>query len=604
MTETTSTFTTMSTQGKNFRIQSHDDATWILTSAFVVFTMQSGFGLLESGSVSSKNEVNIMVKNAVDVIFGGLTYWMFGYGLSFGEDEHYSNLFNGWGDFFVTANEENLGWVYAKFFFQASFATTATTIVSGAMAERTRLEAYILFSLLNTFVYCFPAHWVWGKKGWLQVMGVVDIAGAGPVHMVGGISGLVATLLLKPRHNRYKYKRAPPMGSPTNAILGMFMLWWGWLGFNCGSTFGISGVKWKLAARSAVSTICASTAGGMTGLLLSYVFKKRQFDITFMINGVLGSLVAITATCAIAHPWEGLIIGMIGSFIAILSITLLDRLKIDDPVGCVGVHAMGGVWSLLAGGLFTRTDNFAQELQLTFARNGLFSGGGFHQLGVQTLAIVSIGAWTLVTSYIFLKLVNFITGLRIPLEEEYLGADIVEHGIGNAFYDKKTKKLVMFETDDDDDRFKELDQDAHAYANRARRRSHAFGGHPRERFAYLGSQQNLVRRSNKKKPFFDFRFRNRFKRKAKTKTNSIKSSLHYSDNDSDAAVPQRNGDVYRIRGSDVPPSEVNFVFANSPITMPMDLRARRWSGCDNGDICTVHCENEYHSSETSENTHM
>ena len=207
------------------------------------------------------------------------------------------------------------------------------------------------------------------------------------------------------------------------------------------------------------------------------------------------------------------------------------------------------------------------------------------------------------TSYIFLKLVSLLTGLRVPLEEEYLGADIVEHGIGNAFYDKHAKKLIMFDADDDDERFKDIDHASNAIVGRARRHSHTFGLHPGERFPSLGSQQTLVNRSSKKKKsFFDFRFRNRFKKRAKLKSNCIKSSFHYSDNDI-AMTAQTNGGVYRIRESEVP-SDFNFVFSNSPARTPHELRNRGWSGCDGGEICTVHCEDEYHSSETSENTHM
>ena len=225
-----------------------DDATWILTSAFIVFTMQSGFGLLEAGSVSRKNEANIMVKNAIDVVYGGLAYWIFGFGLSFGDN---SNAFCGFGYFLTDVDEKDMG-VFARYFFQLSFATTATTIVSGAMAERICLKAYIVYSFVNTLSYCFPAHWVWADDGFLAKMGVVDIAGCGPVHLVGGVSGLVATLMLKPRRGRFNNKGEAvtmPMASPTNVLLGTFMLWWGWLGFNCGSTFGISGGKWKLASR-------------------------------------------------------------------------------------------------------------------------------------------------------------------------------------------------------------------------------------------------------------------------------------------------------------------------------------------------------------------
>ena len=226
-----------------------DDATWILTSAFIIFTMQSGFGLLESGMVSRKNEANIMVKNAVDVIYGGLSYWLFGFALSFGMNDR-GNAFCGFGYFLTDADESQMGHVFSKYFFQLSFSTTATTIVSGAMAERTNLKAYTMYSFLNTLTYCLPAHWIWDDNGWLRQMGAVDIAGCGAVHLVGGVSGLVATLMLKPRTGRFDPNSPPKyMASPTNVLLGTFMLWWGWLGFNCGSTFGISGMKWKLASR-------------------------------------------------------------------------------------------------------------------------------------------------------------------------------------------------------------------------------------------------------------------------------------------------------------------------------------------------------------------
>ena len=242
----------MTSESTNHQEVVSDDATWILTSAFIIFTMQSGFGLLESGLVSRKNEVNIMVKNAVDVIFGGLAYWCFGFAFSFGE-ENGSNGFSGFDMFFTDADETKMSSVFAKYFFQLSFATTATTIVSGALAERTNLKAYIAFSFFNTLTYCFPAHWIWSKHGWLRKLGAIDIAGSSAVHVVGGTSGLVATLYLGPRYGRFRKRRSGRsfnrMACPTNVILGTFMLWWGWLGFNCGSTFGISGGKWKLAAR-------------------------------------------------------------------------------------------------------------------------------------------------------------------------------------------------------------------------------------------------------------------------------------------------------------------------------------------------------------------
>ncbi|XP_074651558.1 putative ammonium transporter 2 [Tubulanus polymorphus] len=426
--------------------------------------MQSGFGLLESGSVTPKNEVNIMVKNAADVIFGGFTYWIFGYAFSFGET--WSNPFTGWGNFFVmTNNSTEIGWVYSKFFFQASFATTATTIVSGAMAERIKLEAYIVFSLLNTLVFCFPAHWVWAKHGWLFELGFIDIAGAGPVHLVGGTTGLIATLMLKPRRGRFDKDNPsnPQMGSPTNALLGMFMLWWGWLGFNCGSTFGISGMKWKLAARSAVSTITASMAGGMVGMLVSYILLKRKFNIAFTINGILGSLVGITGFCALAEPWEGYIIGVIGATIAVLCEIILVKLKIDDPVGVVPVHCLAGMWSVLVPGLFARLDEYREALSQPHANGGLFYSGHWRQLGVQASGLLAMMAWTAASSFFFLKLIDLSIGLRVSQQHEILGADIVEHSIGDVNYDKISEKVL--DVKDDFDEYEQINvaQENHEY---------------------------------------------------------------------------------------------------------------------------------------------
>ncbi|ELT96437.1 hypothetical protein CAPTEDRAFT_62344, partial [Capitella teleta] len=411
-----------------------DDAIWILTSTSIIFTMQSGFGLLESGSASTKNEVNIMVKNAVDVIFGGLTFWLFGYSFSFGQDPKYTNFFTGWGNFLAFSSDENMGNVYSKFFFQASFATTATTIVSGeeacAMAERTRLESYIIFSLFNTLVYCFPAHCVWGKKGWLAELGMIDVAGCGSIHVVGGVAGLVATTILRPRHGRFGQEgKTPMMGSPTNVVLGTFMLWWGWLGFNCGSTFGVSGDKWKLAIRSAMATLNSSLAGGIMGCLISYIFKKRTFDVPYMVNGILGSLVGITALCALAEPWESFTIGAIGGTFALAGAEIVTKLKIDDPVGCVGVHAFGGFWGLVSVGLFKKKDSLSYSLGISEEVEGLFYGGGFHLLGIQMLGFVAIATWTAILSCLMLNTINLLVPLRMPLHEELLGSDIVEHGI-------------------------------------------------------------------------------------------------------------------------------------------------------------------------------
>ncbi len=247
----------------------HDDALWMVTCSCIIFNMQTGFGMLESGCVSLKNEVNIMMKNMVDVVLGGMTYWAFGYGMSYGESSM-TNWFMGFGDWFVDDEGVRIGPTFTGFIFQMSFATTATTIVSGAIAERFDFNAYCIFSLVNTIVYCVPAGWLWAPRGFLYQLGCVDIAGSGGVHLVGngnlkialvletsfcvnqfiktlfcvivrtlgGASALVSAWLVGPRLGRWELTEAPPMGSPTNALIGLYMLWWGWLAFNAGSTFG------------------------------------------------------------------------------------------------------------------------------------------------------------------------------------------------------------------------------------------------------------------------------------------------------------------------------------------------------------------------------
>lgn len=403
-----------------------DDATWILTSSFIIFTMQSGFGLLEAGCVSAKNEVNIMVKNAVDVVFGGVTYWAFGYGLTFGQGP-YSNPFCGVGSFLLDSeNGKEMGIVYSTFIFQLSFATTATTIVSGAMAERTKLTAYILYSLTNTWVYCVSAHWLWVEGGFLRDLGVIDIAGSGGVHVLGAVSALVAAIMLGPRRGKYDGGELDPPGNPTNSLIGMFMLWWGWLGFNCGSTFGISGGKWILAAKSAVTTITASMGGGVSGMLLSCILNKNKFLVPDIVNSILSSLVSVTAGCAAIRPWEAIISGSLAAIFSFIVNPVFKYLQIDDPVGAFAVHGVGGIWGMLVVGLFADIDPIEN---VTRGRAGLFHGGGAYLLGVQILAIVCISTWSAVCSLVLLSIIKKTVGLRMSLEDEILGADYVEHGL-------------------------------------------------------------------------------------------------------------------------------------------------------------------------------
>ncbi|ELU09794.1 hypothetical protein CAPTEDRAFT_169940 [Capitella teleta] len=413
------------------------DASWILTSAVIIFTMQTGkfyffqlfiwrFGLLEAGCVSPKSETNIMVKNALDVVFGGIMYWSVGFALSFGKGKG-SNFFVGTGNYFVQIDDgEDIGFIYALFLFQLSFATTSTTIVSGAMAERTKLLAYNIFSMTNTLIYSVAAHWVWAENGFLHNWGAIDVAGCGPVHLVGGMTGLVAAIILGPRasakHSQGGTKETLP--SPLKAILGMFMLWWGWLRFNSGSVFIVSSSnEWKKAVRAAVNTIVASMGGGVTAVLVGKCTHQGRYDIGTIINGVLGSLVSVTAICTICAPYEAFVVGCIGALLTIAAEWVVRKLKIDDPVGVIPVHLVCAVWGLISVGLLVPEDESLVEGQA-----GLLKGGQWYLLGVQALSVVLIGSWTLVTSGVSLKVLDLTIGLRLTPEEEERGADIVEHG--------------------------------------------------------------------------------------------------------------------------------------------------------------------------------
>ncbi|KAK8761842.1 hypothetical protein V5799_026895 [Amblyomma americanum] len=381
---------------KNFTA---DDATWTLTASIVVFTMQTaatvlhaatvyaGFGLLESGCVSRKNEVNILMKNVADVVAGGLGFWFFGYGLQFGSGAGSTPLY-GLGSFLVDADPQDMGRVFTCFLFQLSFATTATTIVSGAMAERTSFTAYCLFSFLNTLVYCIPAGWVWAPRGFLRQLGTLDFAGAGCVHLLGGVSALVAAAYLGPRTGRYGDAPPPELGNPTNVLQGTFTLWWGWVVFNAGSTVGVTNNKWKYAS-SLTSEYNVVEAGG---------------------SAFLGAL-------------DSLIVGSLGALLSSGVPPLLRRLRVDDPVDAVSVHGCGGAWGLLAVGLFAHSD------EQGCTRCGLFRGGGGYLLGIQALTCVSIALWSAVGTYILLVIVNRLLPIRMSLEHEVLGSDLVEHGI-------------------------------------------------------------------------------------------------------------------------------------------------------------------------------
>jgi len=403
------------------------DAIWVIICGFIIFTMQSGFGLLESGLVSRKSEANVMVKNMLDVSLGGIAYWVVGFGFSFGPNSKNSNVMAGEGDFVLDGTIDD-GGKYAQYFFQLSFATTATTIVSGAVAERVKLPAYMIFAVINTgLIYVFPAHWMWDENGWLYKGGAMDFAGSSVVHMAGGAAALAATLVLGPRHGKYDGSRDYYMASPTNVVLGVFFLWWGWIGFNCGSTFAMSGGSWRIAARATVVTMNGAMAGGVSALAINLTLmltKKRHYliDIPEFVSGILGGLVAITASANVIRPWEALIIGFIGGLIAIGVIHLLEKLQIDDPVGCFGVHYGAGLWAMIATGLFAEDSGDA-------ATTGIFRGGNGNILAYNIAGSLAITVWSGGLVGIVFLVLKYTIGIRLKVDEEIRGSDEVEHNI-------------------------------------------------------------------------------------------------------------------------------------------------------------------------------
>lgn len=397
-----------------------DDATWILTSSFVILTMQSGFGLLEIGSSTAGNEVNTMLKNVADILFGSLAWYLIGYGISVGEP---SNWFMGMGDFMPDGDSNysvDSGVLYCVYLFQLSFAATSATIVSGCIAMRMKFEVYCIFAFYAVVVYSFVAHWVWASNGWLAQVGFHDFAGGGAVHLHGAINGIIAILFVGPRRGRFDGSRPESdfhESSPTSMIFGLFMLWWGWIGFNCGSTFGITEDKWIVAARAGVNTINASAGGGIAALIYSkWITNGRHVRPVDVVNGILAGLVASSPTCAVVHTYDSLYIGFIACWAGNLTNDFLVKkiLKLDDPVGALGVHGTGSICGLMAVGLLADSKLPGVDI----VGNGLLRGGGFELLCLQVLGMLAITFWSVLTMAPFFYILGVLLSkdLRNPRE--------------------------------------------------------------------------------------------------------------------------------------------------------------------------------------------
>lgn len=399
------------------------DTVWTLIAAFLVFFMQAGFAMVESGFTRAKNSVNIMMKNLMDFSMGSLGFWILGFGLMFGATV--GGLFGNSGFFLVDAIPGTDDWPFAFFIFQTVFAATAATIVSGAMAERTKFSAYLVYSvIISAVIYPISGHWAWGSlfngEGWLENLGFIDFAGSTVVHSVGAWAALAGAIVLGPRIGKYTKtgKSKAIMGhSMPLAALGVFILWFGWFGFNPGST--TAGTDLSIG-RIAVTTNLSAAAGAVAAMVTAWLVMGKP-DASMALNGVLAGLVAITAPCANVSPMSAVIIGLIAGVLVVLSVLFIDKvLKIDDPVGAVSVHGVCGAFGTLAAGLF------AQEQY--GGVNGLFFGGGIEVLGVQFLGVISVFAWAFGAAFILFSIIKGTIGLRVKPEEEVQGLDIGEHG--------------------------------------------------------------------------------------------------------------------------------------------------------------------------------
>ncbi len=400
------------------------DTVWVMVAAFLVFFMNAGFALVESGFCRSKNTVNILSKNFIVFAIAALTFWATGFGLMFGDGSPLIGLKG----FFLKGGAvfSSLDWtavpLNAKFFFQLVFAATAATIVSGAVAERIKFQSYILFSaLLVAVMYPISGHWIWGGGFLADKFGFHDFAGSTVVHSVGGWAALVGVLFLGPRLGKYKSDgtvNAIPGHSMALATLGGLILWLGWFGFNPGSTMEAS----PDIALVSVTTALAASAGVAGACAYAWI-RLGTPDLSMIINGSLAGLVAITAPCWVVTPFGSIIIGLIAGVIVVESVLTFDKLHIDDPVGALSVHLVNGIWGTLAVGLF------AAQTDVEDGIVGLFYGGGVGQLIGQIIGVVCVGVFTVVASVVFWSITKAILGMRVSAEEEYVGLDLSEMGL-------------------------------------------------------------------------------------------------------------------------------------------------------------------------------
>jgi Amt family ammonium transporter len=398
-------------------VQSHADYVWTLIAAALVFFMQAGFAMVETGFTRAKNAINIMMKNMMDFAMGSIAFWAVGFGLMFGVSK--TGWFGTSGFFLSDFSPGGDPWVLAFWMFQVVFAATAATIVSGAMAERTKFIGYLIYSVfISLLIYPVFGSWAWGGLykggGWLEHLGFIDFAGSTVVHSVGGWAALAGTIVLGPRLGKYTKdgKVKPILGHNIPlAALGVFILWLGWFGFNPGSTTAAN----KDIAMIFVNTNLAAAAGAILAMITAWIkFGKPEAGMT--LNGALAGLVAITSPCATVTPMSAIAIGAIAGVIVVLAVLFFDHIRIDDPVGAISVHGVCGAWGTLSAGIFN------------------IGGTSLKLIGVQLLGISACFLWVFPTAILLFKLIDVTIGLRVSPEEELEGLDFAEHG-GTAYPD-------------------------------------------------------------------------------------------------------------------------------------------------------------------------
>jgi Amt family ammonium transporter len=416
------------------------DTVWVLVTAMLVFFMNLGFACVESGMCRAKNCVNILSKNFVVFAVTAIGFWLLGWGLMFGN----GNGFVGSEGLWMVAGADNspatvsayqgaysaLNWtgvpLWAKFFFQLVFAGTAATIVSGAVAERIKYVSFIIFSFIMAMaIYPVVGHWIWGG-GWLQTRGFVDFAGSTQVHSIGGWAALMGVLILGPRIGKYGEKgkiNAIPGHSLSLATIGCFVLWFGWFGFNPGSTMAADPAA---ISEVLVTTNMAGAAGTLSATLLAWLLLGKP-DLGMTLNGCLAGLVAITAPCAFVSVGVSAVIGGVAGILVVLGVLFFDRMRLDDPVGALSVHLLNGVFGTLCVGLFATPDRLARSGNVA-QKAGLFYGGGVDQLVTQFIGVAACAAYVLVLTALAWLVLKATIGIRVSAEEELEGLDIGEHG--------------------------------------------------------------------------------------------------------------------------------------------------------------------------------